>query len=297
MTVDLDWENLGFNYSKLPFRYISYYKDGKWDEGQLTEDATLHISEASPALHYGQEAFEGLKAYRTKDGSIQLFRPDENAKRLQRTADRLLMPQVPVDKFVDACKQVVRANEEYVPPYGTGATLYIQDDYDRAAPHGTGAAKVGGNYAASMLPGKIAHDRNFSDVIYLDPATHTKIEEVGSANFFGITADNEFVTPLSPSILPSITKFSLLYLAENRFGMKAIQGDVKISELDKFVEAGACGTAAVISPIGGVQHGDDFHVFYSETEVGPVTRKLYDELTGIQFGDVEAPEGWIVKVD
>ena len=148
-----------------------------------------------------------------------------------------------------------------------------------------------------MLPGKIAHDRNFSDVIYLDPATHTKIEEVGSANFFGITADNEFVTPLSSSILPSITKFSLLYLAENRFGMKAIQGDVKISELDKFVEAGACGTAAVISPIGGVQHGDDFHVFYSETEVGPVTRKLYDELTGIQFGDVEAPEGWIVKVD
>ena len=340
MTVDLDWENLGFNYRKLPFRYISYFKDGKWDDGQLTEDATLHISEASPALHYGQEAFEGLKAYRTKDGSIQLFRPDENAKRLQRTADRLLMPQVPVDKFVDACKQVVRANEEYVPPYGTGATLYlrplligvgdiigvhpadeyiftifampvgnyfkgglaptnflIQDDYDRAAPHGTGAAKVGGNYAASMLPGKIAHDRNFSDVIYLDPATHTKIEEVGSANFFGITADNEFVTPLSPSILPSITKFSLLYLAENRFGMKAIQGDVKISELDKFVEAGACGTAAVISPIGGVQHGDDFHVFYSETEVGPVTRKLYDELTGIQFGDVEAPEGWIVKVD
>ena len=340
MTVDLDWENLGFNYRNLPFRYISYYKDGKWDEGQLTEDATLHISEASPALHYGQEAFEGLKAYRTKDGSIQLFRPDENAKRLQRTADRLLMPQVPVDKFVDAGKQVVRANEEYVPPYGTGATLYlrplligvgdiigvhpadeyiftifampvgnyfkgglaptnflIQDDYDRAAPHGTGAAKVGGNYAASMLPGKIAHDSNFSDVIYLDPATHTKIEEVGSANFFGITADNEFITPLSPSILPSITKFSLLHLAENRFGMKAIQGDVKISELDKFVEAGACGTAAVISPIGGVQHGDDFHVFYSETEVGPVTRKLYDELTGIQFGDVEAPEGWIVKVD
>ena len=326
MTVDLDWENLGFNYRKLPFRYISYYKDGKWDEGQLTEDATLHISESSPALHYGQEAFEGLKAYRTKDGSIQLFRPDENAKRLQRTADRLLMPQVPVEKFVDACKKVVRANEEYVPPYGTGATLYLRplligvgdiigvhpaDEYiftifampvgnyfkGGLAPHGTGAAKVGGNYAASMLPGKIAHDSNFSDVIYLDPATHTKIEEVGSANFFGITADNEFITPLSPSILPSITKFSLLYLAENRFGMKAIQGDVKIAELDKFVEAGACGTAAVITPIGGVQHGDDFHVFYSETEVGPVTRKLYDELTGIQFGDVEAPEGWIVKVD
>ena len=263
-----------------------------------------------------------------------------NAERLQRTADRLLMPQVPTDKFIDAVKQVVRANEDYVPPYGTGATLYIrplligvgdvigvhpadeyiftifampvgnyfkgglvptnfliQDEYDRAAPHGTGAAKVGGNYASSLLPGKIAHERQFSDVIYLGPATHTKIEEVGSANFFGITADNEFITPLSPSILPSITKYSLLYLAENRFGMTAIQGDVKLDELDKFVEAGACGTAAVISPIGGVQHGDDFHVFYSETEVGPVTRQLYDELVGIQFGDVEAPEGWIVKVD
>lgn len=279
MTVDLDWENLGFAYHKLPFRYISYYKDGKWDDGQLTEDATLHISEASPALHYGQQAFEGLKAYRTKDGSVQLFRPNMNAERFQRTADRLLMPQVPTKKFIDAAKQVVRANEEFVPPYGTGA------------------AKVGGNYAASLLPGKVAHDRKFSDVIYLDPATHTKIEEVGSANFFGITADNEFITPLSPSILPSITKYSLLYLAEHRFGMKAIQGDVKLDELDKFVEAGACGTAAVISPIGGVQHGDDFHVFYSETEVGPVTRRLYDELVGIQFGDIEAPEGWIYKVN
>lgn len=275
----------------------------------------------------------------SKDGSVQLFRPDQNAKRLQRTSDRLLMPQVPTDMFVDAVKQVVRANEEYVPPYGTGGTLYIRplllgvgdiigvkpadeyiftvfampvgnyfkggliptnfivsDKYDRAAPYGTGAAKVGGNYAASLLPGQMAHERKFSDVIYLDPATHTKIEEVGSANFFGITKDNEFVTPYSPSILPSITKYSLLYLAEHRLGLKAIEGDVPIDDLDRFAEAGACGTAAVISPIGGIQHGDDFHVFYSETEVGPVTRKLYNELTGIQFGDVEAPEGWIVKV-
>lgn len=340
MTVDLDWENLGFAYRKLPFRYISYYKDGKWDEGKLTEDATLHISESSPALHYGQQAFEGLKAYRTKDGSVQLFRPDRNAARLQNTADRLLMPQVPTDKFIAACKQVVKANEDYVPPYGTGATLYlrplligvgdvigvhpateyiftvfampvgnyfkgglqptnflIQDEYDRAAPHGTGAAKVGGNYAASLMPGDIAHNTGFSDVIYLDPATHTKIEEVGSANFFGITKDNEFVTPLSPSILPSITKYSLLYLAEHNLGLKPVQGDVFIDDLDRFKEAGACGTAAVISPIGGVKHGDDFHVFYSETEVGPVTRQLYDLLTGIQFGDVEGLEGWIYKVD
>ena len=339
MSVNLDWENLGFSYMKLPYRYLAYYKNGQWEKGGLTEDATLHMSESSPCLHYGQQAFEGMKAYRTKDGSVQLFRPDQNAKRLQRTSDRLLMPQIPTDMFVDAVKQVVRANEEYVPPYGTGGTLYIRplllgvgdiigvkpadeyiftvfampvgnyfkggliptnfivsDKYDRAAPYGTGAAKVGGNYAASLLPGQIAHEKKFSDVIYLDPATHTKIEEVGSANFFGITKDNEFVTPYSPSILPSITKYSLLYLAEHRLGLKAIEGDVPIDDLDCFAEAGACGTAAVISPIGGIQHGDDFHVFYSETEVGPVTRKLYDELTGIQFGDVEAPEGWIVKV-
>ncbi len=339
MSVNLDWENLGFSYMKLPYRYLAYYKNGQWEKGELTEDATLHMSESSPCLHYGQQAFEGMKAYRTKDGSVQLFRPDQNAKRLQRTSDRLLMPQVPTDMFVDAVKQVVRANEEYVPPYGTGGTLYIRplllgvgdiigvkpadeyiftvfampvgnyfkggliptnfivsDKYDRAAPYGTGAAKVGGNYAASLLPGQMAHEKKFSDVIYLDPATHTKIEEVGSANFFGITKDNEFVTPYSPSILPSITKYSLLYLAKHRLGLKAIEGDVPIDDLDRFAEAGACGTAAVISPIGGIQHGEDFHVFYSETEVGPVTRKLYNELTGIQFGDVEAPEGWIVKV-
>ena len=339
MSVNLDWGNLGFSYMKLPYRYLAYYKNGQWEKGELTEDATLHMSESSPCLHYGQQAFEGMKAYRTKDGSVQLFRPDQNAKRLQRTSDRLLMPQVPTHMFIDAVKQVVRANEEYVPPYGTGGTLYIrplllgigdligvkpaneyiftvfampvgnyfkgglqptnfliQEEYDRAAPHGTGAAKVGGNYAGSFVPGQYAKTNGFSDVIYLDPATHTKIEEVGSANFFGITADNEFITPLSPSILPSITKYSLLYLAEHRLGMKAIEGDIFIDDLDKFVEAGACGTAAVISPIGGVQHGDEFHVFYSETEVGPVTRKLYDELTGIQFGDVKAPEGWIVNV-
>ena len=279
MSVNLDWENLGFSYMKLPYRYLAYYKNGQWEKGELTEDATLHMSESSPCLHYGQQAFEGMKAYRTKDGSVQLFRPDQNAKRLQRTSDRLLMPQVPTDMFVDAVKQVVRANEEYVPPYGTGGTLYIRplllgvgdiigvkpadeyiftvfampvgnyfkggliptnfivsDKYDRAAPYGTGAAKVGGNYAASLLPGQMAHEKKFSDVIYLDPATHTKIEEVGSANFFGITKDNEFVTPYSPSILPSITKYSLLYLAEHRLGLKAIEGDVPIDDLIKKYE-------------------------------------------------------------
>ncbi|MFZ1823185.1 MAG: branched-chain amino acid aminotransferase [Trichococcus flocculiformis] len=337
--LNIDWKNLGFSYIKTDYRFISYWKDGKWDDGEMTTDNKVHISEGSPVLHYGQSCFEGMKAYRTKDGSINLFRPEENAKRMINSCQRLLMPEFPVEKFVEAAKAVVKANEKWVPPYNTGSTLYLRpylmgvgdnigvspateyifsifampvgpyfkggltptnfivSDYDRAAPHGTGAAKVGGNYASSLLPGKEAHDRNFSDCIYLDPATHTKIEEVGSANFFGITKDNRFVTPKSPSILPSITKYSLLYLAEHNLGMQVEEGDVYIDKLDEFSEAGACGTAAVISPVGGIQHGDNFHVFYSETEVGPVTRKLYEELTGIQFGDIEAPEGWIVKVD
>lgn len=335
----LDWKNLGFSYIKTDYRFIARWKDGKWDSGELTTDSTLHIHEGSTALHYGQQCFEGLKAYRCKDGSINLFRPDQNAKRMQNTCDRLLMPQVPTELFIRACKEVVKANDRWVAPYGTGATLYLRPfvigvgenigvrpapeyifcvfccpvgtyfkggmkpsnflvtDYDRAAPHGTGGVKVGGNYAASLLPHELAAERKFADAIYLDPKTHTKIEEVGAANFFGITHDNKFITPLSPSILPSITKYSLLYLAKERLGMETIEGDVYINELDQFAEAGACGTAAVISPIGGIQYGDDFHVFYSETEVGPITKRLYDELTGIQFGDVEAPEGWIVKVD
>jgi branched-chain-amino-acid transaminase len=335
----LDWKNLGFSYIKTDYRFIARWKDGKWDNGELTTDSTLHIHEGSTALHYGQQCFEGLKAYRCKDGSINLFRPDQNAKRMQNTCDRLLMPQVPTELFIRACKEVVKANEKWVAPYGTGATLYLRPfvigvgenigvrpapeylfcvfccpvgayfkggmkpsnflvtDYDRAAPHGTGGVKVGGNYAASLLPHELAAKRQFADAIYLDPKTHTKIEEVGAANFFGITRDNKFITPRSDSILPSITKYSLLHLAKERLGMETIEGDVYINELNKFAEAGACGTAAVISPIGGIQYGDDFHVFYSETEVGPITKRLYDELTGIQFGDVEAPEGWIVKVE
>ena len=335
----LDWKNLGFSYIKTDYRFIAHWKDGAWSDGELSTDSTLHINEGSTALHYGQQCFEGLKAYRCKDGSINLFRPDQNAKRMQNTCERLLMPQVPTELFIRACKEVVKANEKWVAPYGTGATLYLRPfvigigenigvrpapeyifcvfccpvgayfkgglkpsnflvtDYDRAAPYGTGGVKVGGNYAASLLPHELAAKRQFADAIYLDPKTHTKIEEVGAANFFGITRDNKFITPLSPSILPSITKYSLLYLAKERLGMETIEGDVYINELDQFAEAGACGTAAVISPIGGIQYEDNFHVFYSETDVGPITKRLYDELTGIQFGDVEAPEGWIVKVD
>jgi len=336
--VNLDWKNLGFKYLKTDFRYVSWWKDGKWDDGKLVEDNTIALSEAANVLHYGQECFEGLKAYRTKEGKIQLFRPDLNAKRMQDSARKILMPEIPVEKFIDACDQVVKANEAYVPPYGTGATLYLRPfligagenigvkpadeylfgvfcmpvgayfkggmtpvnfmvtEYDRAAPNGTGAAKVGGNYAASLLPHEEAARKGYADCIYLDPATHTKIEEVGAANFFAITKDNKFVTPNSPSILPSVTRRSLLQVAKDYLGMDAEERDVYIDELDQFAEAGACGTAAVITPIGGIEYKGKFHVFYSETEVGPVTKKLYETLTGIQFGDIKAPEGWIHEV-
>lgn len=336
--VDIDWSNLGFSYLKTDFRFISNWKDGKWDEGNLVEDNMLKVSEASTALHYGQQCFEGLKAYRTKDGEIQLFRPDQNALRLNRSCRRLLMPEVPVETFIDACMQVVKANEAYVPPYGTGATLYLRpfvigvgdnigvkaapeyifcvfclpvgpyfkggmtpvnfmvSDYDRAAPYGTGGAKVGGNYASSLYPHEVAAKKGYADCIYLDPATHTKIEEVGSANFFGITKDDKFITPVSPSILPSITKYSLLHVAKEYLGLETEERDVLIDNLDEFKEAGACGTAAVITPIGGIDYNDKLHVFYSETEVGPVTKQLYETLCGIQVGDIDAPEGWIYKV-
>jgi branched-chain amino acid aminotransferase len=336
--VNIDWGNLGFNYMKTDFRYISRWKDGNWDEGQLVEDNILHIGESSPCLHYGQACFDGFKAYRTKDGRIQLFRPDRNGKRMQDSCKRLLMPEVSVEKFIDACANLVKANEHFIPPYGTGATLYLRSfvigvgnimgvgpapeyifgvycmpvgpyfkdgmtpvnfnvsEYDRAAPSGTGAVKVGGNYAGSFYPHKLAIEKGFSDCVYLDPATHSKIEEAGAANFFGITKDNKFVTPKSPSILPSVTKYSLLYIAENYLNMEVEERDVLIDNLDEFKEAGACGTGVVVTPIGGIEYKGNLHVFYSETEVGPVTEKLYETLTGIQFGDIQAPEGWIVEV-
>ncbi len=336
--MSIDWKNLGFSYIKTDYRYIARWKDGSWQKGELTTDNVIHIAESSTAIHYGQQCFEGLKAYGTKDGGIQLFRPDQNANRLNRSARRIMMPEVPVEMFIDACLQVVKANEKYVPPYDSGATLYLRpfligvgdnigvkpapefifsvfcvpvgpyfkgglapvnfnlSDYDRAAPMGTGAAKVGGNYAGSMLSHEEAAKAGFADCIYLDPKTHTKIEEVGAANFFGITHDDTFVTPLSPSILPSVTKYSLMHVAKEYLNLKVEERDCYIDKLDEFKEAGACGTAAVITPIGGIQVKDKLHVFHSETEVGPITKKLYETLVGIQKGDVEAPEGWIVKV-
>lgn len=338
MNSKITWNNLSFEYIKTNCSFISYYKDGKWDDGNLVEENNITISQASTCLHYGQQIFEGLKAYRTKSGEIQLFRPDMNAKRLNESASRLLMPTFPEKKFIDAVKKVVKANEEFVPPYETGATLYIRpfmigighnigvkaakeylfsifvvpvgpyfkegmkpvnfitSDFDRAAPNGTGNYKVGGNYAASLLPHKQAVDLGFADCIYLDPISHTKIEEVGAANFFGITHDNTFVTPSSNSILKSITKLSLIEIAEKYLNLKVEERDCFINNLDEFKEAGSCGTAAVISPIGAIVHKNTKKVFFSETEVGPITKKLYDTLLGIQKGDIVAPTNWIYKI-
>lgn len=334
----LKWEELGFSYIKTDYRYISRCKDGVWDNGTLVKDNVITISEGSTALHYGQQCFEGLKAYKTKDGKVQLFRPDQNARRMKNSCNRLRMPEVSEEKFIDACIRVVMANLDWVPPYGTGATLYLRpyvigvgdnigvkpapeyifavfctpvgpyfkgglapvnfivSEYDRAASRGTGHVKVGGNYAASLYPHEIATNLGFSDCIYLDPETHTKIEEVGAANFFGIVGDCKFVTPTSNSILPSITKDSLMNIAKNQLRLEVVERDVLIANLNEFSEAGACGTAAVITPINGIKYLDKLHIFRKDQDVGPVTRKLYDTLTGIQFGDIEAPKGWIKNV-
>lgn len=336
---NIDWGKLGFSYLQTDCSYVSYYRDGKWDDGELVEENTITISMGSPALHYGQQCFEGLKAYRNKEGKVQMFRIDENAKRLNRACDKLVMPHVPVEKFIDACYRIVYANERFVPPYGSGANLYVRPyligigdnigvkpastylfgvfcmpvgpyfkngmapshfgttTYDRAAPMGTGNIKAGGNYAGSLKPHMDGVESGFADVIYLDPATHTKIEEVGSANFFGITKDNVFVTPKSTSILPGITLMSLKGIARDVLGMKVEERECHIDKIDEFVEAGACGTAAVITPIGSITHQDHKHVFFSETEVGPVTKKLYDTLHDMQIGDMEAPEGWVFNVE
>jgi len=333
--MDLDFTKLGFQYHQTDYNYLSTFKNGKWDEGVLRTEDTLTISCFSTALHYAQQAFEGLKAYRRKDGRIQLFRPEENAKRFKESCDRLLIPEISCEKFLDAIKKVVLANVDYIPPYGTMATLYIRPyvigvghnlgvrpaseylfgvvcspvgsyfknglspvkfmvtDYDRAAPNGTGKQKVGGNYAASLYPNHIAHEEGYADCIYLDPTTHTTIDEVGSANFFGITKNNRFITPKSSSILSSITKKSLMYIAKEYMHMDVEERDVLINQLDEFSEAGACGTAAVISPIAGIMYHGKYHVFYSETEVGPITKQLYRYLLDIQFGDMEAPKGWV----
>ncbi len=340
---DLDWGNLTFSYMPTDYSYVCNYRDGAWEEGGLTSEHTVTLSECAGILHYCQEVFEGLKAYTTENGDIVCFRPDLNAERMANSAKRLVMPPFPEDKFVEAVKMVVKANAAWVPPFGSGATLYVRPlmfatgdvigvkpateyqfrilvtpvgpyysggvkpvavkvpKYDRAAPHGTGNIKAGLNYAMSLYAGVEAHAEGFADNMYLDPQTRTFVEESGGANFLFVDQEGTLVVPKShtDSILPSITRRSLVYVAENMLGMKVVERPVEFAEVaaGKFTECGMCGTAAVISPVGKVVDGDNEIVFGSGMEhVGPVMAKLRETLTGIQAGEIEAPEGWIVKV-
>lgn len=333
---NIDWSNLGFDYMPTAKRFVSNYKNGVWDDGVLTEEATITMSECAGVLQYAQTIFEGLKAYTTEKGQIVTFRPDLNASRFAESAKRLEMPVYPQEQFVEAVVKTVKANEAYVPPYGSGATLYIRpfmfgsssvigvkpakeyqfrvlttpvgpyfkggakpitirvSDVDRAAPHGTGDIKAGLNYAMSLHNIVDAHTHGFDENMYLDPQTRTKVEETGGANFLFVTKDNKVVTPKSKSILPSITRRSLIYVAKEYLGLEVEEREVLLSELSEFTECGLCGTAAVISPVGKVvDHGKEICFASGMEQMGPVTQKLYDTLTGIQMGRLEAPKGWI----
>jgi branched-chain amino acid aminotransferase len=337
---EIDWSNLGFGYVKTDKRYVSNYKAGAWDEGVLTEDDTVTISECACVLQYAQTVFEGLKAYTTEKGQIVCFRPDLNAQRLEQSAQRLEMPVFPQDRFVDAVVQTVKANIDYVPPYGSGATLYIRPymfgsnavigvkpaeeyqfrvfttpvgpyfkggakpitirvcDFDRAAPRGTGHIKAGLNYAMSLHAIVDAHNQGFDENMYLDAATRTKVEETGGANFLFVTKDNKIVTPKSNSILPSITRRSLLVVAKEYLGLEVEEREVHFDEVKDFAECGLCGTAAVISPVGKINdHGKEICFPSGMEKMGPTIQKLYDTLTGIQMGRIEAPEGWIKVIE
>ena len=337
---DIDWSNLGFGYVKTDKRYVSNYKDGSWDEGCLTEDANIVLNECAGVLQYAQTVFEGLKAYTTEDGRIVCFRPDLNAARMVDSAKRLEMPAFPEDRFVEAVVETVKANAAYVPPYGSGATLYIRpymfgsnpvigvkpaseyqfrmfctpvgpyfkggakpitikvSDFDRAAPHGTGHIKAGLNYAMSLHAIVTAHAEGFDENMYLDAATRTKVEETGGANFIFITKDGTLVTPKSDSILPSITRRSLVDVASKILGMKVEHREVYFDEVKDFAECGLCGTAAVISPVGKIyDHGKEICFPSGMEDMGPVTKKLYDTLTGIQMGRIEGPEGWLKVIE
>ena len=337
---NIDWENLDFGYRQTDKRFVANYKDGAWDEGALTTDATITLSECAGVLQYAQTVFEGLKAYTTVDGKVVIFRPDLNASRMADSARRLEMPVFPEDRFVDAVEQVVKANAAWVPPFGSGATLYIRpymiatnavigvkpadeyqfrilvtpvgpyfkggakpitikvSDFDRAAPHGTGHIKAGLNYAMSLHAIVTAHEEGYAENMYLDAATRTKVEETGGANFIFVTKDGKVVTPKSNSILPSITRRSILYVAEHYLGLETEEREVYLDEVKDFAECGLCGTAAVISPVGKiVDHGKEICFPSGMDEMGPVIKKLYETLTGIQMGHIEAPEGWIQVVE
>ena len=337
---DIDWSNLGFGYVKTDKRFVANYKDGAWDNGVITDDDKVVISECAGVLQYSQSCFEGMKAYTTEQGHTVIFRPDMNASRMADSCRRLEMPVFPEDKFVEAIAETVRANEDWVPPYGSGASLYIRpymfgsnpvigvkpadeyqfrvfttpvgpyfkggakpltikvSDFDRAAPHGTGHIKAGLNYAMSLHAIVTAHAEGYAENMYLDPATRTKVEETGGANFLFVTKDGKVVTPKSDSILPSITRRSLVHVAKEYLGLEVEEREVLFDEVKDFAECGLCGTAAVISPVGKiVDHGKEICLPSGMDEMGPVTKKLYETLTGIQMGRIEAPKGLIYTVD
>lgn len=339
MAKNIDWANLPFGYQVTDKRFVANYKNGAWDAGELTSDATVHISECAGVLQYAQACFEGLKAYTTKDGRIVTFRPDLNADRMASSCERLEMPVFPKERFVQAVLDTVKANIDWVPPFGSGATLYIRpymfgsnavigvkpadeyqfrilvtpvgpyfkggvkpivvriSDLDRAAPHGTGDIKAGLNYAMSLHNIMDAHRNGFAENMYLDPATHTYIEETGGANILFVTKDGKLVTPKSNSILPSITRRSLIQVAKDYLGIEVEERKINKNELADFAECGLCGTAAVISPIGKiVDHGTEINVPSGMEEIGPVLKKLRETLTGIQMGEIKAPEGWIYEI-
>ena len=337
---NIDWSNLGFGYVKTDYRFVSDFKDGKWDEGKMTQDDKVVISECAGVLQYAQTIFEGMKGHTTQAGRIVTFRPDLNASRMADSARRLEMPVFPEDRFVEAVVKTIKANAAYVPPYGSGATLYIRpymfgsnpvigvkpadeyqfrifttpvgpyfkggvkpltirvSDFDRAAPHGTGHIKAGLNYAMSLHAIVDAHQQGYDENMYLDAATRTKVEETGGANFLFITKDGKVVTPKSDSILPSITRRSLMYVAKEYLGLEVEEREVFLDELKDFSECGLCGTAAVISPVGKiVDHGKEICFPSGMEAMGPVTQKLYETLTGIQMGKLEAPEGWLKVIE
>ncbi len=337
---NINWSELSFGYMKTDYNVRCYYRNGEWGKLELSSEETLNIHMAATCLHYGQEAFEGLKAFRGKDGKIRVFRPEANAERLQSTCDGILMPLLPTEKFIEAVKMVVKANERFIPPYESGASLYIRPlfigigaqvgvrpaneylfmifvtpvgpyfkggfstnpyviirQYDRSAPLGTGTYKVGGNYAASLKANKLAHDLGYSCEFYLDAKEKKYIDECGAANFFGIK-DNTYITPKSSSILPSITNRSLMQLAED-MGLKVERRPILEEELATFEEAGACGTAAVISPIERIDdlENNKSYVIAKDGKPGPISEKLYNKLRAIQYGDEPDTHGWVTIVE
>ena len=340
---DLDWGNLSFDYMPTDYSYVCNFKNGEWEEGGLTTDHSIQLSECAGIFHYCQEVFEGLKAYTTEDGDIVCFRPDLNAKRMSDSAERLCMPSFPEDKFVEAVKEVVKANAAWVPPFGSGATLYVRpfmiatgivigvapateyqfrilvtpvgpyfkggdtavtlgiSKYDRAAPHGTGNIKAGLNYAMSIKAGVEAHAAGYAENLYLDSESRTYVEETGGANILFVDKAGNLVVPQShtDSILPSVTRRSLVTVAKDMLGMNVIERPVKFDEMlaGDFVECGLCGTAAVISPVGHIE-GEGVDVEFPDGAVtsGPVMKKLRETLTAIQSGKIEGPAGWVVKI-